>query len=76
MGAHFFNNGHTVGIVHLADIYRFEGFTFEFHRYCGPIKCRKDGEPSKHPGGRRFFKTVERWQRLTKRQRERTRIYG
>jgi hypothetical protein len=78
MGAHYFQNGECRGIIHLADIYRYRGFTFEFHRYCGPMLCRSDMEPAKRqPGARsRFWPVLERWQKLPPSKRERTRIYG
>lgn len=68
----------SVGVMRLSGIYRFEGFTFELHRYCGPILCRKDGIPAaRQPGPRSHFWTViGRWQKLSKAEREKTRICG
>ena len=79
MSAHYFNlNNKCVGVMHLADIYTFEGYAFEWHHYCGPFRCRKDGEPAKRqPGERsRFWGMLERWEKLTKAEKEKTRIYG
>lgn len=78
MGAHYFQDRHSRGVVHLADIYRFEGYTFEWHNYLGPTLCRKNMEPRKRqPGERsRFWPVLERWQKLPKRKREKTKIYG
>ena len=78
MGAHHFNEGGFKGVIHLADIYRFEGFTFEWHHYFGPFRCRKNGEPTlRQPLERsKFWKMLERWEKLTKDEKEKTRIYG
>ncbi len=67
-----------MGIVHLADVYQFGGYTFEFHRYCGPMLCKKDMEPrERQPGARsKFWPVFEKWQGLDKEQQEETRIYG
>ena len=78
MSAHFFKSGECRGIVHLANIYRYGGFTFEWHYWCGPILCRKDMEPRKvQPSERHpFWAVLERWQKLTTEEKEATRIYG
>lgn len=78
MSAHYWNDGVSIGVIHLADIYTFKGFTFEFHRYCGPMRCRKDGDPFKRPAinAPKFYAAVEEWEKLTKEQKEETRIYG
>ena len=72
---HFkFPGGH--GIITLPNIYQFGGFTFEFHPYCGPVKLRKkDLEPAKNMG-RAFFKTLDKWEQLSDKEKEETRIYG
>lgn len=75
MAAHRFEIAGCVGIVHLADIYEFEGFTFEFHRCLGPTKLRKDFEPAAR-AGKKFYDAVARWQKLTPKKQEKTRIYG
>lgn len=62
------------GIVSVADIYHFEGFTFEWHYWCGPMKLRKDGEPSKASCGNRFYDATARWRALPKEEREKYRI--
>jgi hypothetical protein len=40
-------------IIHIAfpNIYRYGGFTFEFHPYLGPSKLNKDWNPSVRPAG-------------------------
>ena len=75
MAAHRFQTDNCIGIVTLADIYEFEGFTFEFHRYLGPTKLRKDFEPAAR-AGKKFYDAVARWQKLTSEEQETTRIYG
>ncbi len=62
------------GIVTLADIYHYKGFTFQWHGYLGPFKCRRDGEPSKTKEGDRFYDTVAEWSHPPKRKREQFRI--
>jgi hypothetical protein len=78
MSAHYFKENGMVGVIHVADIYRFEGYTFDWHHYCGPMLCRKDMEPRKRqPGARsRFWDVIDRWQKLPKTEKEKTRIYG
>lgn len=76
MSAHFFNMGDVRGIIHLSNIYKYHGVTFEFHNYLGPMKLKKDMEPSNAPAGRKFYEVVSDWQKLSKSKREKTRIYG
>ncbi len=75
MGCHHFqfNGGH--GIITLANIFKYQNFYFEFHSYLGPVKLKKDLEPAKL-SGRKFYKMINRWDKLTKKQKEKTRIYG
>jgi hypothetical protein len=77
MSAHYFKENGMVGVIHVADIYRFEGYVFEWRHYCGPILCRKDMEPRKRqPGVRsRFWDVIDRWQKLTNTEKEKSRIY-
>ena len=78
MGCHSLKtpDGKVNGIITLADIYEYEGFVFEFHRYCGPCKLRKsDWEPAAKTG-RKFYATLDRWLALTDEQKEETRIFG
>jgi hypothetical protein len=62
------------GIVTLTDIYRFQGFTFEWHYFCGPIPVHKRTlDPIKTiPTG--FWKMVEQWQKLPKKEWEKYRV--
>lgn len=69
------DQGRVIAILNIANVYRYKGFTFEFHRYCGPMKINKDGEPSK-TCGRKFWKAFDEWNNLTKEQKEDTQIAG
>jgi len=70
--------GDLAGIIHLSDIYYFEGYTFEWHHYGGASLCRRDMEPSaRQPGARsRFWVVLAKWEKLPKEKKEATRIYG
>lgn len=78
MSAHYFNNNGMRGVIHLADIYQFKGYTFEWHRFCGPVLCRKDMEPAKRQPGvkSKFWRVIDEWQKLPTDKKEQTRIYG
>ncbi len=54
-------------------VYRYGGFKFENHHYFGPVKLRLDGEVAKATG-RKFYAAFERWEKLTKKQREKYRV--
>jgi hypothetical protein len=76
MAGHIVNfNG---GWTHFScpDIYRYRGVTFEFHRYCGPIRLKKNGDPSNVPMGRKFWAMFEAWQKLSPSKKKRTLIYS
>jgi len=77
MAGHIIKDGFgNVTHLTLADIYRYRGFTFEFHWYCGPHKVRaSDFKPSPRMG-RKFWKAVEAWSKLSKSKKERTRVFG
>ena len=67
-----FNGGH--GIVCLTDFYSYGGFTFEWNNYIGPVKVRKrDLEPAKRTG-RRFYKMIDRWVKLSRKEMEKHRV--
>lgn len=78
MSAHTFKDATWSGVIHLADIYRFEGYIFEWHHYCGPTLCRKDMEPrQRQPGPRSgFWPALTRWEKLRPAKKEKTRIFG
>ena len=77
MGTHFDRdrNGKVISIVTVANGYQYKGFLFEFHSYLGPIKMRKDGEPAKRQG-KKFFEVIAEWEKLSRKEKEATRIYG
>jgi hypothetical protein len=76
MSCHSFNSNGVQGFICLANIYQYKGFTFEYHHYCGPVKLRKkDLEPAKN-SGRKFFKILDEWNKMTDIDKEKTRIYG
>ncbi len=54
-------------------VYRFNGYYFEWHNYCGPSPLRKDGELSQRtPKG--FWDMVEEFQALSSEEKEKYRI--
>ena len=73
MGCHYFECNGVRGYLSIRDCYYYKGFYFEFHPYLGPTKLRKDGELAKKIG-RKFCKVVGEWEKLSKRQKEKTRI--
>jgi len=50
-------------------LYKFNGWFFEWHSYCGPWPLRKDGELRKR-AGRKFWKVIEEFQKLSKEERK------
>ena len=50
-------------------IYKFKGWFFEWHSYCGPWPLRKNGDPRKN-AGRKFWKVIEEFQKLNKEERK------
>ena len=75
MSCHRFEINGVRGILTLANIYEYGGFTFEYHAYLGPTKLKKDLEPAKREG-RKFFKVITEWDKLSKKQKEKTRVSG
>ena len=70
------NDGKTWAHVTLVDIYRYRGFYFEFHPYCGIHKVRASDFKLSQRMGRKFWKAAEAWLKLTPSKQERTRVYG
>jgi len=60
-------------IICVPRMYRYGGFTFEDHSYLGPMRLRKDLEPSLRQGPQ-FWRVVGRWRKLPKREREKLRL--
>jgi len=67
--------GKIDGILTVASIYKFGGFTFEFSNFLGPLKLNKDLNPSTRMG-RKFFKAFDEWNKLTKEEKAETLIFG
>jgi hypothetical protein len=66
------------GWCHISNpnIYKYKGLIFEFHPYCGPMLCKKNGELSKRNFGRKSWKIFEKWQKLSPSKKKRTLIYS
>lgn len=77
MGSHRITDdqGRCAGILTVADIYQFEGYTFEVHSYCGPCKLKKDLTEAARTG-RRFWQAFDRWQALSSEEKAATQISG
>ena len=44
--------------------YRFKGFFFEIHKYCGPCPLKKNGDPSVAKPSKLFWEVVSEFCRL------------
>ncbi len=65
-------NGKCVTIISFPDCYRFKGFLFDYHRYLGPTRLKKNGDPSKRQGDK-FYDAISEWEKLSKEEKEKTR---
>ena len=68
-------NNRVNGIMTVANVYKFKGFTFEYSDFLGPLKVNKNFEPAAAMG-RKFYKTFEEWNKLTKEEKAATQIFG
>ena len=68
-------DGKVNGIMTVANVYQYKGFTFEFHTLFGPVKVNKDFNPSAAMG-RKFYKVYSEWDKLTKEEKAETQIFG
>jgi hypothetical protein len=68
-------DGRVCAIITVADVYRYKGFVFEMHRYCGPCKLKKDFEPAAAMG-RKFWKIWGEWNELSDEEKTATQIAG
>ena len=68
-------DGKVNGIMTVANVYQYKGFTFEFHSLFGPVKVNKDFNPSAAMG-RKFYKVYSEWDKLTKEEKTETLIFG
>ena len=77
MGTHYIrdNDDRVVATVTYANIYRFKGFTFEVHHFCGPAKLKKDFSAAERTG-RKFWKVFAEWDKLTDAEKAETQIAG
>ena len=77
MGTHYMrdNDGKVVGIITMANIYRFKGFTFEVSYYGGPVKLKKDFSEAER-AGRKFWQVFAEWDKLTDAEKAETQIAG
>ncbi len=74
MGTEIVRDGNrSITIISVADVYEYGGFVFEFHKYCGPALCKKNGELRKNtiPGlNHPFWHAFDRWMKLPPEERE------
>ena len=68
-------NNRVNGIMTVANVYQYQGFTFEFHSLFGPVKVNKDFNPSACMG-RKFFKVYSEWDKLSLEEKLKTQIFG
>jgi len=59
----------TVAIFCGPKLYKFNDWFFEWHSYCGPCPLKKNGETRKR-AGRKFWKVVDEFQKLSDKQKE------
>lgn len=57
-------------IICSSRIYKYNGWTFEWHNWCGPHPVNKDGELRKTPPGRKFFKDIEAFCKMSTEERK------
>jgi hypothetical protein len=77
MATHYLLNadGTRYGIMTVADIYHYRGFTFESHPYLGPQRRKKNFDPASRMG-RKFYKVYDEWNQLTPEEKSKTQING
>ena len=68
-------NGKVNGIMTVANVYKFKGFTFEYSDFLGPLKVNKNFEPAAAMG-RKFYKVYREWNKLTTEEKASTQIFG
>lgn len=68
-------NNRVNGIMTVANVYKFKGFTFEYSDFLGPLKVNKNFEPAAAMG-RKFYKVFWEWNKLTKEEKAATQIFG
>jgi hypothetical protein len=75
MSCHRFEINGVRGILTLPNVYEYGGFIFEYHAYLGPTKLKKNLEFAQRQGIK-FFNSVGEWEKLSKKEKEKTRISG
>ena len=77
MGTYYTKDEHgkVNGIMTVPNVYQYKGFTFELHTLFGPIKVKKDFNPSACMG-RKFFKVFDEWNKLSDVEKLDTQIFG
>ena len=68
-------NNRVNGIMTVANVYHYQGFTFEYSDFLGPLKVNKNFEPAAAMG-RKFYKVYREWNKLTKEEKAATQIFG
>ena len=68
-------HGKVNGIMTVANVYKFKGFTFEYSDFLGPLKVNKNFEPAAAMG-RKFYKVYREWNKLTTKEKAETQIFG
>ena len=78
MGCHSFKSadGSIQGHICLANIYQFEGLTFEYHNYLGPTQYKKDGSEPRKNISKNFYDVIDKFVKLSEKEREKYLIYG
>jgi hypothetical protein len=69
------NDGKVVAYLTFIDAYKYQGFYFSFHNYMGVVKLKKNLDPAKREGAK-FWNAFEKWDTLTIKQKEATKIFG
>ena len=65
----------VTGFLCTSPVYEFGGWTFEFHRYCGPHPLKKDGQlRARIPAT--FWKMFDEFAELTKDEQKGYRVGG
>lgn len=76
MADHFLTINGSPCIITRPNIHRYLGLTFEWHNYCGPMRLKKDGEPSKRNFGRKSWPIIDKWVKLPPSKKKRTLIFS
>lgn len=61
--------------LNIPKIYSYNGWTFQWHSYCGPWPLKKNGDPRERAGDV-FWNVIDEFQKLSKDERESFRVGG